>query len=84
MAGGASSTKNFLDSTERLVEGDTAWNKVVSLNLPTVLRGPFMINVQNSVFLTGKTNKLLINRQTILHFQEGTRNCMDLIMWILY
>ena len=53
MTGGASSPKDFLDSTEILVEGDEAWTNVDSLTLPTALRGPFMINVQNSVFLTG-------------------------------
>ena len=58
MAGGASDTEIFLDSTEIYVDGDLAWNKVDSLKLETVLRGPFMINVQNSVFLTGKTDNL--------------------------
>ena len=53
MSGGASSPKDFLDSTEILVEGEEAWTKVDSLTLPTALRGPFMINVQNSIFLTG-------------------------------
>ena len=53
MTGGASSQKDFLNSTEILVEGDSSWTKVDSLTLPEALRGPFMINIQNTVFLTG-------------------------------
>ena len=71
MTGGASSPKDFLDSTEILVERDEAWTNVDSLTLPTALRGPFMINVQNSVFLTGirtcnlQVNKLVLRRRHI-------------------
>ena len=53
MTGGASSQKDFLNSTEILVEGDSSWTKVDSLTLPEALRGSFMINIQNTVFLTG-------------------------------
>ena len=65
MTGGASSSKTFLDSTEMLVEvGDFAWSnwtQVDSLTLPTTLRGPFMINVQNSVFLTGRDIRIILS-----------------------
>ena len=55
--GGTSSTaqpQNWLDTTEFLVSGDSAWTEVDSLKLPTLLRGPFMINIKTDVFLTGK------------------------------
>lgn len=58
MTGGASSQKDFLNSTEMLVEGDSSWTKVDSLTLPEARRGPFMINIQNTVFLTG--TKILV------------------------
>ena len=54
--GGTSSTaepQSFLDSTEFLVHGEAAWTEINSLKWPTLLRGPFLINVKNDVLLTG-------------------------------
>ena len=54
MAGGYSRNPNrFLDSSEMFIEGQDTWTKINGLTLPTVRRGPFMINLNNDVFLTG-------------------------------
>ena len=54
MAGGYSRNPNrFLGSSEMFIEGQDTWTKINGLTLPTVRRGPFMINLNNDVFLTG-------------------------------
>ena len=53
MAGGWSSTSGYLDSSEKFVEGQSSWEKVAGLTLPDERRGPFMINLNNNVFLSG-------------------------------
>ena len=54
MSGGfAHNPGRYLDSTEMLIEDQNLWTKVNGLTLPSVRRGPFMINLNNNVFLTG-------------------------------
>ena len=54
MSGGFSTKPDrYLDSTEMLIEDQNLWTKVNGLTLPSVRRGPFMINLNNNVFLTG-------------------------------
>ena len=48
----------FLDSTEMFIEGQSDWSKVNGLTLPSHRRGPFMITLNNNVFLTGMINIL--------------------------
>jgi len=75
VAGGFSSNPNrFLDSTEMFIEGQTAWTKVNSLTLPSQRRGPFMITLNNNVFLTGgeKTNDILkMNKDSLTWTEVG-------------
>ena len=51
VAGGYS--RNQLDSSEMFIEGQGAWTKINGLTLPSQRRGPFLINLNNDVFLTG-------------------------------
>ena len=53
VAGGWSSASGYLDSSEKFVEGQSSWEKVAGLTLPDKRRGPFMINLNNHVFLSG-------------------------------
>ena len=54
MSGGfATKPDRYLDSTEMLIENQNLWTKVNGLTLPSGRRGPFMINLNNKVFLTG-------------------------------
>ena len=54
VAGGYSRNPNrFLDSSEMFIEGQGAWTKINGLTLPSQRRGPFLINLNNDVFLTG-------------------------------
>ena len=62
MAGGYSRNPNrFLDSSEMFIEGQDTWTKINGLTLPTVRRGPFMINLNNDVFLTGRYKSTFVS-----------------------
>ncbi len=61
MSGGfAHNPGRYLDSTEMLIEDQNLWTKVNGLTLPSGRRGPFMINLNNIVFLTGLIELLTI------------------------
>ena len=54
MSGGfAHNPGRYLDSTEMLIEDQNLWTKVSGLTLPSGRRGPFMMNLNNIVLLTG-------------------------------
>lgn len=53
--GYAENPGRFLDSTEMLIEGQKSWVKVDSLSLPSERRGPAMITLENTVFVTGRS-----------------------------
>jgi len=74
LVAGGFSTGRFLDSTEMLIEDETSWRSVEGLMLPSQRRGPFMITLNNNVFLTGGeiTNDILkMNKDSLTWTEVG-------------
>ena len=53
VTGGRFPGTKFMDSSELLVYGGYSWIEIESLKLPVYVRGAFLINIKNYVFLTG-------------------------------